>query len=549
MSATTGFLRRTVPAARDRVVPFARNWKSFLWVPPALLALVYLIALLANFGSVITSINMDSDASAALMIGKLIGQAPAGSQVVLGNHPYYEEYLFLRATSGLPFYRQLWDIAPFLWALIGTGLLAWSAKRALGGFAALLSAVALICLGHLGRFSFFVFDWHGLSVVHTILIGAALVWLAPRAADIGWGRLIALAIVLGLLSAAPVASDKLFPFWALIPMVLVAVLMAWRSAGRARLTVPAFSLIAVAVAALAGALLAHEMRVHGVTSSPFKFTFVTPGNIVNNVELLFEGFMSLGGGYFLGMSPGVLGDVVFVTGALILGALALGLAESFRLARAAGPRPAGGEPPSAKLAYVGFWSSSLLIQCVVFVSTSVPVDTLSSRYVLAGYAAIAALTGVLAVRGPMWRLAVTAGVCLFAISGIYQLARRPFDPGSPFPGPAVANQLVRFARANDVRYGYGGYWDAADLTWLTRFKLKVYPVTTGCGPIGLCPYPTGRINTWYQARPGERSMLIADTAQPGVGSLTWPLRKPVARARIGQLLIAVYPYDIASRFF
>jgi hypothetical protein len=129
-----------------------RNRSTLIWGLPALLALAYLIAVLANFSSVITSINMDSDAVVAPVLAKLLGEAPGASHVVLGNHPYYEEFLFLRATAGLPFDRQLWEVAPMLWTLLGAGVLAWSIRRAFGGFAALLAVSALICLGRLGRF-------------------------------------------------------------------------------------------------------------------------------------------------------------------------------------------------------------------------------------------------------------------------------------------------------------------------------------------------------------------------------------------------------------
>jgi hypothetical protein len=321
--------------------------------------------------------------------------------------------------------------------------------------------------------------------------------------------------------------------------------MAWRGSGRVRLTLPAFAITTIVVTALGGALLGHIMRSNGVTAAPFPVTFVGPGSLVNNIELLFEGYMHLGGGYFLGMSLSLHSYAVLASGVLLLCALAFGLMEVFRLGRTAGPMPAGGERQGARLAYVSFWASSLLIQSAAFIGSNAPADIQSARYVLAGYVAIAALTGLLALRGPGWRIAVTAGVCVFALSSTYQLARQPFNSGPP--GPSQADQLLRFARSQGVEYAYAGYWDAPDLTWLTKFGLKVYPVQAGCGPAGLCPFPTAQIDSWYHPRPGIRSMLIADPAFPGVGALAPGLGPPLAGATIGNLKVAVYPFDIASR--
>src|SRR5436305_542316 len=89
------FVGRTLTAALT-------NWRKLLWAAPALLAGVYLVVMWVDYHQVITSINMHGDVVIAPVLGKLAGQAPAGRQVFLGHHPWYEEYLFLRATAGLP---------------------------------------------------------------------------------------------------------------------------------------------------------------------------------------------------------------------------------------------------------------------------------------------------------------------------------------------------------------------------------------------------------------------------------------------------------------
>ncbi len=559
MSATSSAETRVgswagvVQGVRDALL----DWRRLVWALPALLALAYLIVLLADFQPVITSINMHGDVVIAPVLGKLAGEAPPGSHVLIGHHPWYEEYLFLRATAGLSFYRQLWELSPMLWTFLGFGILAWAAWRALGGLAALLTTAALICLGSLGRFIFFAFNWHGLTVVHTILIAAALVWLAPRAAEISWPVLCALAAALGLIGALPTASDALFPFWALIPMCITAGAMAYRSAGRARWTPLAFAAITLLVSLLAGRVVGHLVRDGGVGTIPFSYTFVgSMKGAVNNFEQLLVGWMNLGAGGFFGMPVNLRGLAALASGLFILAALVLGLWEVRRLVRARqsesvdadGPRVLLGRATATpRLAYVTFWTSSLLLQSAVFIGTSVPkLKTGSIRYALAGYIAIMALMPLLTRRGWVWRIGLSAAVCVFALSAIFQLARQPYDPYGHFPGPPQAQAVLRFARAHDVDYGYAGYLDAPDLTWLTRFHLQIYPVHAGCGPEGLCP-SNARINTWYLPRPGTRSMLIADPAAPGLPSIPPSFGHPLAMAHVGPMTLAVYGFDIASR--
>ena len=129
---------------RSAAAGLARHWRTLLWATPALLALIYGLVVLGEFRSIIAQIYEDSDAAVAAVVGHLAGSAPAGARIVLGNHPWYEEYLFLRLTSGLPEYRQLWEVAPMLWSLLGLAVLGWSAWRALGRFAAMITVSALL---------------------------------------------------------------------------------------------------------------------------------------------------------------------------------------------------------------------------------------------------------------------------------------------------------------------------------------------------------------------------------------------------------------------
>ncbi len=531
-------------AARER-------WPQIWPWTPVVLAVVYEIVVLVNFSSLITAINMDSDVSIALMIGKLVGNAPHGAEVVLGNHPWYEPLWFLRATSGLPGYRELWEVAPMLWSLLGIAILAWSAWYALGPWSAALAASALLCAGTAGRFMFFSFDWHGPTALHTVLLGALLVWLAGRAQRLSGWQMVTIALVAGAVSAAPAAGDKLFLYWAIVPMLLTAALLVWRTRARAHWRVLAIS-AAVAVIALAGgALLRHDMVSMGWKGLPYEITFAASNVIVNNVVLLVQSYANLAGGNFFGASASGANVATFVSGVLVIAALIFLLVEiSRRVARAA-PAPVALEPVAARrFAYIAFWATSLLTSSAVFILSSAPVDANSARYVLAGYVAIGALLPLLAMRSPRWRASVTAAVCAFALIASYQVIKNPFQPQLTFPTPQQAQALARFAKSENVRYGYTGYWDAADLTWMSDFKVKAYPVSQCVnGSYVICPFDIG-ISSWYTPRPGGNSMFVVDHGiQLATVSAPDPSDGiPSAVTTIGDLTVYVYPYDIASRF-
>lgn len=517
--------------------------RRLLLVLPAALAAGYLIVLLVDFSAVISGINTYGDAVIAPVLAKLAGQAPPGSHVLLGHHAYYEEYLFLRATAGLPFYRGLWEVAPMVWTLLGFGLLGWAAWQTLGRFAALMTVSAAACLGGLSRFAFFSLDFHGLTVLHTIAIAAALVWLAPRAETIPWARLTLAAGGLGLISALPMASDPLFVEWALVPMGAAVGMMILRSSGRARWTLAAFGLGTALVALIAGTVIVHVMQADGVGTSAFTYPFMaSAAAMLANLRFLFADLTALGGGFFFGMSADLTGLLTLLSGVLILGALCAGLREGVLLTARRRDRNVA----LGTTAYVGFWVSSLILQSVVFVVSGVPKENLTSaRYLLAGFVAIIALVPLLARRGPRWRLAVAGGVSAFAISGVVQLAQRPFVLYGRYATAPVAQRLLAFARAQNVQYGYARYWQAPDLTWLTDFRLRIYPIGMNCGDAGLCPWAGARMDGWYRPLPG-RSMLIADQTPAVAAAIIDLVGRPLVTRQFGPLTAAVYPGDIAS---
>jgi hypothetical protein len=502
----------------------------------------------ANFHAIITSVYLSSDAALATVLGEAAGHVPAGSFISLGNHAWYEEWLFLSATRGLPGHRSLWEVAPALWSLLGLGVLMWSAWRALDGRSAALCGAALLCVGAFGRFCFLAVNWHSLALVHTILILAVFVWLLPRLSSLGWAPLLALAAGLGALSALPLASDSLFPFWAMAPLIGSSALLLRALHPRERGRLIIFTATLTGVAVIGALALARTMRSAGITSRALPVHLAGLSTIASNIPLMARSYAFLAGGRL-----DADGGLALASAVLVLLALVLVLDQLRRLALARGGR----EPMSpVRHFYVSFWAISLLATTAVYLLTDAPKDALSGRYLLAGYAAIAALLPLVAARSRVTRRLLTAGVCAFALIATYQVLDRPFDVVvSPevsirFPGPATASALERFARAERVARGYGGYWDAEELTWAMNFALPVRPVRVcSSRSYSLCYPQLGMISSWYEPVPGARSLLIVDSVGTSFNGILAPdpaLGRPLAERRLGLITAYVYPFDIAS---
>jgi hypothetical protein len=539
---------------------------GFFWWLPAACAAIYFGAFLVSFHDIIASVYINSDAAVAPVLGQAIGHIPAGAYASLGNHAWYEEWLFLLATRGWSAHLRLWELAPALWSLFGLGIFVWTARGALGAWSAALAGAALVCVGAFGRFCFLAIEWHSLSLVHTILLVAASVWLVPRLGSMSWRRVVAVAAGLGILSALPTASDSLFLPWALIPFVVMAAAMVPRLSPAARARLVVFSAIVVCLAAVGAQALASIMRHHGIASRSLPVALVSLNMIGHNLELLGESYAYLAGGRIVGPSLQLQNLLVLASAILVLVGILLVLDQARRIARSRAIRDA---MTDRELAYVTFWTTSLVATSLVFVFTDAPRDAQSGRYLLAGYAATAALLPVVASRSPRARSLITAGVCVFALIAAYQLIRRPFvvirpDASVTIPTSSTATALASFARQEGVSYGYAGYWDAEALTWATDFKVLVRPVRVcSSRSLALCYPQLGMVSSWYSPKPRTRTLLVVDAAGPSLANrprgrlrarshtvLLAPdpaLGKPLVARRLGQIEVYVYPYDIASR--
>ncbi len=197
------------------------------------------------------------------------------------------------------------------------------------------------------------------------------------------------------------------------------------------------------------------------------------------------------------------------------------------------------------IAWCAFWASSALLLSASFVFSSNPIDINSSRYLVGVIYAVAALLPLLARGGVAIRAAVTAGVTIFALSGLVSLAENE-ELATGTASYSLIHQVERYLDSQGLNLGYANYWDGASIMWSSHFHIRAYPVQD-CAP-NLCWSYLHMITSWYTTpRPRQRSFLISDATQAVSSAPTPNLGKPSAIQPIGPLTVYVYPYDIASR--
>lgn len=199
------------------------------------------------------------------------------------------------------------------------------------------------------------------------------------------------------------------------------------------------------------------------------------------------------------------------------------------------------------VAHASFWFLSATGSIIAYLLSNTQADPGASRYLLTVWLAIGGLLGLLATGTAVRRGTVGAGAALFVACGTFTLVREADDEPARLVTKDEINQLARFADSRGVRHGLTGYWDANNVTWATRLKLRLLAVSECNQAFRFCPYAVHQITTSYQPRPEERSMLVVDARQPMVTGPDPRHGRPLKVAHIGELTVYVYGYDIRTR--
>lgn len=537
--------------------------RTVLWAP-AFAAVAYLLVLLVSQGQIRAGLNGHGDFASAPVLAELVGQAPPGSTIVLGDYPWYEAFWLLRATEWLPNHHFVWQLVPFaIW--LGTALLAGFAVRRITGsrWAAVTTIALLICGGITVRTTMWSLNTHGPAAFHVALIGAALAaaltdrrWLRGVR---GWGG----AIVVGVISAVG-ATDVLvlaIGIGALLASTLV--LGLWRSDWA-----PARLAAVAAAISIAGTKMLDQLAQNAnISWTHREVKFVGGDQILQHVELLPQIAPLLAGGRVFGESIGFHsalsmagGLVVFVSGITVL-VVAVRIfkravwperfarpAEAAADAVSDADREEAGPAIEREQAFIGgltFWFTAIVVNLLAFTFTSAAFDVGGGRYLMSAWVGLAVLIPVLAVRLELrWLAGVVATVLTF--SGLLEFAREPNPVRSAnFPTEGLANEIQRFTKENGANVGYAAFWDSHAITWHSRFLTHAIPVAP-CGT-GNCRFHQHYISSWYTPRGGTRSYLVIDPTQTGQPQVDPAYGEPVATKQIGPVTVYVYDHDIAAQ--
>lgn len=515
-----------------------RNWR-WAAVP---FGVVYLILLALRFRGIVTTGNLDADAVSAPVIGELFGNAPASAHVVLGTFGWYSSLLFLLATKWLPAHRQVWEVAPYLMALAGAALTAWSVWRVAGRFAAGLTAVLLVCAAAPTLRLLLSMTQHAPAWFCLGLLAAFLALAEDRTRRRG-AVLVAAAVVVGLIVGVNAASDPLLVISGLAPFVLAVLASSALARGpeSARALRLATGMLVVTGIAWAGTAIAMRALDVAPQAGLHLSALASAGQIAHNFRLWWQSVAVLGNGDFFGRELTLTSGLAVVCAVLSVGAVVLLPRVGWRELRTRTREP-------ARLAFMVFWCSSAVLLTGAFLLSAYPGDIHSDRYLLGLIYAAAAVIPAIAARRVFTQAAAVAGTCVFALAAVVSLAQGTASRNTEgFPPTDEAQRVAAIASANHLGVGYAGYWDAAPITWASHFRAKVYPVSVCDQGAHLCPFDLHIISSWYTPRPGVRSFLLTDRRLKLVPAPTPDLGRPIAVHRIGQLTMYVYPYDISGR--
>lgn len=528
---------------------------------PVLLGGVYALAILLNLRTILDSVWLSSDSDIDAVLAHMSLHAPAGTVLTTGDYPHYETMAFALLTRSLPGYRAIWVLAPPFFAVIGLAAVLWGAARSFGRWPAAIVGAALVCfagggipkLTAGGLATVFAFDAHANSVISAAVVCAALVWVVPRIALLPARRLVIAAVLIGIVGGLPLAGDTLYLAWGVAPLAVVMGLAAWRGPqdGAGRVVVFGLGALAATVLASAGfAAIMHAQGIQGFGPSHRGFlTFTTPAGLITNFATLLRALPSLTAGSFYGRVVTLRSELEIMSAGLLFAALVAVVWSVRRRVANALPRAAGGgDVVGERFVHTTFWIVALAAGVTVFLIGSPNPVTTDGRYLLGPYVAIAALLPLMLERGLGWRLAVTAGVTLFAASALYQFDGGVRQMAKGYETVGIARGVANFARQEHVAVGYGYYWNSIDLTWESDFKVAVYPIQR-CKHLHhlLCTFSEISMSTWDKPHGAVRSMLVVNPKARQVRKVEKAFGRPIVEKRVGNLHLYVYPYDIATR--
>ena len=519
---------------------------------PVVIGVVSVLVALVQAPDVIRQLYRDADTAVAFVLPQLAGDLPRGTIIDLGNHSWYEAWWFMRATVGLPDHLLVWEVAPYVIAFLGISVVAWSARLALGWRSAVYCAVALLAIGNAMRQVMFEPDVRVGMLLHLGLLCSALLVVWRRALEGSLSRrwLIVAGIALTAFTAAG-TTDQLLTFDGVIPFLTAPCLWWWRNGTRPARTVALFAIATGTGSLIGGEILSKIMEHAGVGASLSlgSFQFVQTTQIGAALANTVSGWAALGNGDFFGEAVNRTSVLAFLLGGLTLLALA---ATSRMLWRSVGTWWIARSDSTADSAtgrkdlFIAFWGAVLLMTLASNALTSVA-NSANSRYLIAGWVAVAALLGAV-VTTRQAHVVLTVAITGFAAA----IAGQNVKNGIPEPAIDYSQTDVmlisRFVDEHRAHIGYAGYAYSHNFTWATRFMVKVFPVwPCPLRPGSVCQRPLSSISAWFIPRKGVRTFLITGNQSLAIPAPPTAFGPALATTTIGPYTVRVYGHDVAAQ--
>jgi hypothetical protein len=512
----------------------ARQGTALLPWAPVLLGAVYLIVFAARFPRLIERVYWDSDAATAAVIA----ETADGGTVVLERFGWFTSLWFALLTRPLPFHRQVWEIAPYLFALGSVALLAWASWRLAGRWAAAMTATVAVATSPFVSYSRVTLNYHTATWVATVVLAVFALWIAQKPRT---DRVLTAAVLVTALAGTTLASDRLFAFVGLIPFALTGLLLLFV------LRTPLQGAVVVACAALALPIAwatSWAMTASNVKVLPVPTRFAEDTDLWPNFGRLLRVIVQLANGdYFFDAQLSVRSTLSFSCAVLVLLALAAPFVLVRRELRSA-------MPSQPLLVYASFWAACVALNCASFVLSSE--GTHPGHYLTPVLYAVAATVPLALSTSAGRQLLAGLGIAVVATASLVNLAdsKTHLAGGLP-PLASIAEQVVDIAEKEAAPYGYADYWDATSLTWSTKMAVRVQPVVPCRLPESdvLCPYWFNVISSWYEPRSSKSFVLRDRSSLTMTSEPSETFGAPSATYEIDDVFtLYVYPYDVASRF-
>jgi hypothetical protein len=486
------------------------------WLP-AVTAAAYVVLVVLKFPAIVRALYWNSDAAGAFVLAELI---PGHGTIEIPRFGWWTSLWWLLATRHLPGHEHLWEITAYPFALATAAIVGWATARVAGRWAGLAAAAVTILVGPFAIQFLMLVNIHASTPFTAAVLAAYLVLLAES-------RSWLLAALIGVFVGANAASDPLLWIAGIVPFVIAASVLALASQRRAVASRATGMLGASVLSAVATDLLMASLGYHVI---PVGLQLADIADLVPNLTSLGRSIALLFGANF-SFPPAYPSDPLRYV--VMLFALA-GVGAILAAARLSVRRS---EPTVC--AYACYWATSAALISVAYWATNIGSGGPGVKYMLSLAPAAGVGVALLATGSPRGRIAASLAIALVGLVNISSIVNGRAEPD--FGPNRYGPRLIRLLEQRGLTHGYASYWNAQSLTWNSRMRVLVAPVST-CDPSGaLCRNSYFTIDSWYVERPG-RSFLIAN----GLSKPPAEYGRPSEVLRtVSGVTVYVYPYDLA----